>query len=68
MRVILPPSQHDHDMPPYGRPEYPIRTLAQCDECGQWFWMRAGDYGPSWVPLRWYHWRLRAALDGDGAK
>lgn len=63
MKIILPPGYHEHVLPEttcFG--SYPTRTLAQCEICGGWFWMREVDYGRQWVFLRWYHWRLRRVL------
>ena len=60
MSVILPPNYHVCDLPdPF---QYPLRSFTQCPECGRWSFIRIGDWGKSWYPLFWWHWRLRRSL------
>lgn len=58
--VLCEPDVHYHSLPRTG--SYELRTIVRCEECGQRFWLRQGEYGRNWQPLRWYHWRLRRCL------
>lgn len=60
MSVIYPPPRRKCVLP--NPDKYLIQSIGQCSTCPQWFFVARGDYGKSWIPLRWYHWRLKRWL------
>lgn len=58
MRTIPPKGSDKHECYLDSAREYEDDTLAQCSECGKWYYKRTTyQYWVehSWNPVRWYH-------------